>query len=425
MRLAGLVKRSFLLVGVCDSAIVSLSGFLTNILAGRFLAPSDFGLFATAFIVANMAILVQSSFISSPYSILAPRMEGVMRREYLATSTWMTCSTSIPIGLILSAGMYFYFRKALAGIELAQILSIFAIYVVTVMLQDFVRRACFVHAREPAALLLDTISAGGQVLLLIALRSRLTLDLALVVVSATTVFGIGAVYLGPLRDKSLPLHMGRLLERTRENLVLGKWLFMTSGMSWIGNQLYVLAVAAFQTPLVVAQLSVARTIAAVSNPAVSTVENMGTPRASRLAHERGSGALRGFIGKITVMGGVPFIAIGALCFAYPEAAIRILFHRSFGDIDNLVRIFSLMPFIWFANRSIAVGINALKQPRAIFPVYVVIAFTTVAGGIYLAKSYGAIGAAYGLLFNSVLMAIGFLIQFLRLTPPESTAVKTS
>jgi O-antigen/teichoic acid export membrane protein len=170
-------------------------------------------------------------------------------------------------------------------------------------------------------------------------------------------------------------------------------------------------------------LSVARTIAAVSNPAVATVENMGTPRASRLTHEKGNRALRSFIGKITLIGAIPFIGLGAVCFAFPDTAIRILFHRSFGDIDNLVRIFSLMPFLWFANRSIAVGINALKQPRSILPVYALIAGTTVFGGVYLAKRYGATGAAFGLLFNSVMMTAGFLIQFLRLTRPDSRAVE--
>jgi O-antigen/teichoic acid export membrane protein len=425
MRIITLARRSILMVGAWDSAIVSLSGFLTNVLAGRFLVPVEYGLFITAFIVANMAMLIQSSFISSPYAILAPRMEAAQRREYLAGSTWITCGSTIPVAIILSTGMYFYFRKTLAGMGLATALAIFAFYVATVMLQDFVRRACFTHRREPAALLLDIISAGGQVLFLVALRSRMTLDMALMIVSGTTALGIGAVYLVPLRNKSLPIRLQPMRQAARENVVLGKWLFVTAGVSWIANQIYILAVATFQTPIVVAQLGAARTIAAVSNPAIMTVENMGTPRASRLVHESGDAALRRFIGKITLVGCLPFLALGALCFAYPDTFIRILFHRSFGEISTLVRIFSLMPFMWFATRSIAVGINALKKPRALLPVYAIIACTTLTIGVYLAKRYGALGAAYGLLFNSILMVTGFLIQFLRLTRRGSSGVQAS
>jgi O-antigen/teichoic acid export membrane protein len=403
------------MIGVWDSVVVSLSGFLTNVLAGRFLANADYGLFITAFIVANMAVVIQSSLISSPYAILAPRIEAIRQREYLAASTWITCASAVATGILLCAPMFFLYRKSLAGSVLAGALSLFAFYAATVMLQDFVRRACFAHRRESAALLLDLLSAGGQVLLLILLRASLTLEMTIFIVSATTVLGVAGVYLGPLKNKSLPFHLPSARQAASDNFALGKWLFMTAGVSWIANQVYILAVAAFQTPVVVAQLNAARTIAAVSNPAVMTVDSMGTPRASRIAHESGNAALRRFIWKISFFGCIPFIALGAVCFAYPDAAIRILFHRSFGDIRTLVRIFSLMPFLWFAVRPLMVGINALKKPKAFLPVYLAIGFMTLTVGVYLARRYGALGAACGLLFNSVFMAIGFLIQFLRLT----------
>jgi hypothetical protein len=83
-----------------------------------------------------------------------------------------------------------------------------------------------------------------------------------------------------------------------------------------------------------------------------------------------------------------------------------------------------MPFMWFASRSIIVGVNALKKPKALLPVYAVIACVTLTAGIQLAKRYGALGAAYGLLFNSVLMSVGFLIQFLRLSRPVPNTTET-
>lgn len=417
MRVEALFKRSFLLIGAWDSAVVSLSGFLTNVLTGRFLAVADYGLFTTAFIVANIAILIQASFTSGPYSILAPRMETSRKREYFTTSGWITAASSIAAGVLLSLPMFFFYRKLLSGTHLAASLAIFAFYAATVMLQDFARRACFTHHRESAALLLDVSSSGGQVLLLILFRAHLSLDGAIVIIAGTTILGLAAIYLAIWRAQSVACRLAAICATARENFLLGKWFFATSGVSWIANQVYLLAVAAFQTPVVMAQLSVARTIAAVSNPAVMTVDNMGTPRASRIVHEHGYRALRRFIAKITLIGAVPFIALSALCFAFPAAAIRILFHHSFGNIDTLVRIFSLMPAIWFANRSIGVGVNALKKPRALFPVYAVIACITLTAGIYLARNYGAMGAAVGLLFNSVLMVIGFWIQFLRVSNP--------
>jgi O-antigen/teichoic acid export membrane protein len=421
MRIEALFKRSFLLVGAWDSAVVSLSGFLSNVLAGRFLAVEDYGLFVTAFIVGNMAVLIQSSFTSSPYAVLAPRIEAARKREYLAASAWITAGSSLVTGIFLSLPMLFFYRKGLAGVHLLVALAVFAFYAMTVMLQDFARRACFAHNREWAALLLDIVSSGGQVLFLILFRARLSLDGAILIAAGTTVLGLAAVYLGAGKGRSIPLHLRPIREAARDNFILGKWLFVTSGVSWIANQVYLLAVAAFQTPIVVAQLSVARTIAAVSNPAVMTVDNMGTPRASRIAHEQGPRAVRRFIAKITAIGAVPFIALGAICFVFPVQAVHFLFHRSFGDISVLVRIFSLMPFMWFANRSIIVGINALKKPRVMMPVYAIIAGVTLTAGIYLARNYGALGAAIGLLFNSILMVVGFLIQFMRISRSDSDA----
>jgi hypothetical protein len=58
------------------------------------------------------------------------------------------------------------------------------------------------------------------------------------------------------------------------------------------------------------------------------------------------------------------------------------------------------------------------------PVYLLIASVTLTAGIYLAKHYGAMGAAIGLLFNSILMVAGFLIQFLRISNPAPVVAES-
>jgi O-antigen/teichoic acid export membrane protein len=210
----------------------------------------------------------------------------------------------------------------------------------------------------------------------------------------------------------LPSCWNQLKNVIFKNWQFGRWMLFSNVISWMANQFYILALGMFQPAFVVAQLGVARTIAASSNPLILAYESMGMPRIARIWEVQGAQKTRAYVLMTALWGGGFFILTGSLFFMFPQQAIRFIFGKSFGDISILVKIFSILPFLWFVGKVFSLSILAMHRPKAVLPVYVMACCFTVTGGIWLTYQYGAIGAGIGFLVNGLVLTAGFIYQFL-------------
>lgn len=407
-------KQSFLLAGVLDSAVIAGCGFLLNLLCGRYLDVDSYGFFLTLYTIASLSLIFQASLASNPYVVLSQSLEEERREPYFAGTFLMTLllGAGTALSSVLAFSVYWPIDRGVLGA--------FALYIFLSHIQDFLRRCFYTHHLEGQALLLDTISYGGQILAAFFLARQLTLQITFSIMAGTTILGLAVMLLlnWTVISSGLRCVLTRPFWKAAWSGVIGNWMFggwilVSNLVSWSAGQFYVLALGRFHTPAAVAQLGAARTIAAASNPLVLAYEAIGLPRMIRNLKSQGTIAFRNTVVLTAIAGGVFFLLFGAIFFFYPGPMMHWIFGKSFGDMDLLVRIFSILPMLWFVGKVFSIAVLALERPQALFSVYVAACAVTLTAGIWLISQFGAVGAGWGFLLNALILCGGFILQFFR------------
>lgn len=175
---------------LADQGLVSACNFLVSALIARFLGVSEFGHWALVFGVVLYVNTVAGALIWLPMLTLAPRLDGARKMSFLRG----TLSSQIALALIAAV------LVLLAGVLLRQWhpdwLTIsevcgLAAVVLSFQLQDWVRRYCFLTESQHAALWMDLVAYGGQVVALLVLhqQSQLSVDAALLCVACCYALG--------------------------------------------------------------------------------------------------------------------------------------------------------------------------------------------------------------------------------------------
>ncbi|RPJ80416.1 MAG: hypothetical protein EHM13_12070, partial [Acidobacteria bacterium] len=95
------------LQAVADQAIVSATNFLTGVVIGRACSKEEFGLYMLAFVVITLAAEVQTSLISTPYTIYRPRLDHrEVPRYTAATLVLQLLFAAVSMGALLAGSRF-------------------------------------------------------------------------------------------------------------------------------------------------------------------------------------------------------------------------------------------------------------------------------------------------------------------------------
>lgn len=235
--LKALSPKFFILLGTADSAMISASGFLVNLMAGRFLSIEAYGQFLILLTLASFALIFQSALVSTPYSILSQSEERDLSGCFRG-SLGMT----LLLGLLSALGgviAYLFY-----GVSTPFLLGAFALYIFLNLVQDFFRRHYYATRQEVQAFLLDFISYGGQVIVLFSQRFTLQLESLFFYLSMTSLLAVLiSASLNFARKNSHPKTQIHLLSEFKttacQSWQLGRWLLFSNGVSWLVSQFYV------------------------------------------------------------------------------------------------------------------------------------------------------------------------------------------
>ena len=292
------------MMSILDTSLIAGSGFLVNLLSGRFLSTENYGLFIALYTFASLSLIFQSTLVSNPFSILSQSIENDKLTNYFSGTLLMTIGLGILLGIGSALGGLLYLR----GVKKVVILSlIFISYIFFNLLQDFLRRYFYSLQQERQALLLDLISYGGQVTAILCAGHSLQLHQLFFFLTSTTILALlTSIILN--RHLIFPLAAfqqwpNAFKEAFTANWKLGRWLLFSSSLSWTANQFYILALGLWQSPTVVAQLNAARTLAAASNPLVLAYEAIGLPRMAKALDTHGISVVKHYVNRTAVLGG--------------------------------------------------------------------------------------------------------------------------
>jgi len=135
------------------------------------------------------------------------------------------------------------------------------------------------------------------------------------------------------------------------------------------------------------------------------------PAIPKLANLRDSNSYREFASLVVKLSAIGFlIGLVGICVVYwkGELILALLFNEQFADNIEVLYILSYVLVVRYFGGVWSVGATVLRYYWVQVPLNIVNLVLVLFGSLYLVERYGLIGAAYALLFSTIITRVFFL-----------------
>jgi O-antigen/teichoic acid export membrane protein len=389
-----------------DQAVYSGSNFLTAMIIARASTREELGLYMLGFTVVMFMTNIQVSLISSPYTVYFPRIQD--REEALG----YTGSTIIyQVGLSALAAVCLLVFSTYLSLnhtyrDLSAIIWIIAATIGFILLREYTRQIFLSRLETKNVMCLDIGVAVVQVasLLVLAWLNRISANSAYCVVGMAC--GVAGLIGLMLMRQSLKVRCSELIPNLRRNWGISKWVFPTSLVYTASMQVYPWMLTFYHGTSATGVLAACLGVIFLTNPFLLGMGNFLGPRASHAFSQGGVKDLR----RLVLVGTVIIVAVmgvfSAAIFIGGDQVVRLIYGREYGGHAWLVWILSAGQLVSALSVPYNHGLLAMERPDVGFKSYLFALAITLTGGMWLVKSYGALGVALGL-FSGNLVASAF------------------
>jgi O-antigen/teichoic acid export membrane protein len=384
------------IISFADQAIASATNFATGIIIARACSKEQLGLYMLGFSLILLMTDFQTSLITTPYMVYAPRLKGRAHALY----TGSTLIHQLAFCLITMLGVAcaaFAVTNGMGLRGLGPVLWTLSVVIALIMLREHARRVSFARLRLKTAFLFDTSIAIGQIcgLLLLAHLGLLSASRSFWVIGS--VCGIAVMgWLWSDRGFYAP-RISQSLADLKKNWILGKWVF-ASGLVWaVSMNLYPWFLAAFHGVASTGVWAACLGVVSVGNPALLGIQNLIGPKIAHVYAASGIGALNRLVVKITVAIAVPTSLFCVVLFIWGGRFLTQFYGRQYAGNNLVVAILALNLLVSAVAFSFSRALFALDRAHVDFLVNFMALFIMVTLGLWLVRALGPLGAASGLL----------------------------
>lgn len=394
---------------LADQGVVSAANFLSSFIMGRVCAKDEFGLYMLGFSLVILCVNTQNSLISAAYTVYNPRLSGEAHRRYTGSTLMHQWLLALLVTLILlasaaalTAGKHLTGR----GTEgLPGILCAVAAVVFFIMLKEYVRQVCFARLWSWTVLMTDSFVSVGQIGLFAAFAWLGWL---------TPAWGFGAMgaacalvaltWLAAKRRSFAP-HAEDVWPDFKRNWSFTKWIFAYNVAFVASNQVYPWLLLAFHGPEANGVFGACALVVFFGNPLIIGLANFLGPKT---AHAYSQGGVREMRRVVAMADKFFLVTMSVFCltmFLLAEWVLGILFKDKYTGNGLVVVILSLGQLAWALMVSPNSALNALERPDVSFKglmCSLVVMFTV---GVWLVRSLGPVGVAYGMLAGNVVACL--------------------
>jgi O-antigen/teichoic acid export membrane protein len=387
------------ILSLADQGVASATNFLTGVIIARACSKEELGLYMLGFSLILLVTDLQKSLIATPYMVYAPRLKDEAHALYTGSTLTHQLALSFLIVLALTGGEI-AIRHGIGPRGLGPVLWALVAVATLIMLREYARGICFACLKVKRVLLFDTCIAVGQIsgLLLLAHFGLLSASRAYWVIG----FACGIAVLSWLWSESpfYRLRISESLADLKKNWILGKWVFL-SGLVWaVGMNLYPWLLAAFHGTASAGVWAACLGVVALGTPAVIGVQNFLGPKIVHVYAEEGAESLRRFVLRVSAAFALPlsFFCLAMMFLGGPLEAL--LYGRQYAGNGLIVTILACNLGVCAVAFSFSRALLAIQRADVDFLVNFAALFIMVTLGIWLARAFGPLGAAFGLLGGS-------------------------
>jgi O-antigen/teichoic acid export membrane protein len=400
---------------VMDQGLFAGSNCIINVMLARWLSPTEYGAFVTAFAAFLTLGIIHTALITEPMLIFAADKYRGQHKEYFGVLLYWHFAVSLGASLLLvAAGWYLKFR---GQDSVGNALYAFAAAGPFILFLWLMRRACYGEF-NPRRAAIGGVGYLFLMLLGLALVHQFTtisVPVALTIIAVSSLLaglglGIGHVSLRPnrklFRDASIDhLRYGRWATAT---LLLGFipgniYYFLLPSMATLGESGALRALTNLFMPLLQAGTALTNLLL----PAF--VRTKGTAEGKRL-HRL----------SLLLLAGSPLI-YWLILGLFDHSVVALVYGGKYSEYSSLLWILGLQPIIAGMCGVYGALLRAREKLNAVFWGGVVAALGAVTLGVLLTKLYGMAGVCWSIVITYGLHHITLWI-FSRVMLPNKNVI---
>ncbi|MFO0805462.1 MAG: polysaccharide biosynthesis C-terminal domain-containing protein [Gemmataceae bacterium] len=396
-------------LAILDQALVSGTSFLSVVLVGRACGEVELGYYSLGVTVLVLLTILQESLITAPYTVFRERLRGRRIREYtgrmLFQQVAMACVSAVAIASTASLLLETRTETALAAAAIAPFM----------LLRDFCRRLCIIHARVGGALALDLFVGVLQLASLAWLSStgRLTASLAFGAIGVAS--GIStAVVLFAIREDFI-LRGRRPAREFGRHWTFGRWIAAGQAVGVVHGYAVHWLLMVLIGPSATGAFAACLAVALLANPLYLGMSNLLGPWAARARATGGLPALRRLVLRAAgfLVAGMSVFCIGVSLFG--ERLMNLFYGEAFSGHGFTLTALAASLAVTSAGMSADHGLRTLGRPRIAFVGSAIGLAVTLSCSLLLTPAWSIAGAAFGYLMGTTASSVVRMTAFLKLS----------
>jgi O-antigen/teichoic acid export membrane protein len=403
------------IISLADQAVFSVTNFLTGVIIGRAGSKEELGLYMLGLSLILFTTDLQTSLITTPYMVYAPRLKGKAHALYTG-STLIHQLVFCLIVMLCVLGGVFAINYGIGSRALGPVLRALVFVIALIMLREHARRVSFARLKLKTAFIFDTCIAVGQISGLVGLAhlGLLTASRAFWVIGAVC----GIAVLGWLwSDRGFyDPRIGESLADLRKNWIFGKWVF-ASGLIWaVSMNLYPWLLATFHGVASAGVWAACLGVVSVGGPVMVGIQNLAGPKIAHVYVAEGHTALRRLVLKITAIVATPISLLCLVTFIWGGRLVVLMYGHQYAGHRLIVSVLALNLLVSAVAFPFSRALFAVDRADLDFFVNFTALFIMLTFGLWLVRAFGPLGAAWGLLGANFTTSVVRAAAFLRLRP---------
>jgi O-antigen/teichoic acid export membrane protein len=403
------------IISLADQAVASATNFLTGVIIGRAGSKEELGLYMLGLSLILFMTDLQTSLITTPYMVYAPRLKGKAHALYTGSTLIHQLAFCLIVLLGVLCGV-FAVAHGIGSKALGPVLRALVLVIALIMLREHARRVSFARLKLKTAFIFDTCIAVGQIsgLVVLAHFGVLTASRAFWVIGSVC----GIAVLGWLwSDRGFyDPQISESLADLKKNWIFGKWVF-ASGLIWaVSMNLYPWLLATFHGVGSAGVWAACLGVVSVGGPVMVGIQNLAGPKIAHVYAAEGHRALRRLVFKITAIVATPISLLCLVTFIWGGRLVVLMYGRQYAGNRLIVSVLALNLLVSAVAFPFSRGLFAVDRADLDFLVNFTALFIMLTLGLWLVRVFGPLGAAWGLLGANFTTSVVRAAAFLRLPP---------
>ncbi|MCC6372238.1 MAG: oligosaccharide flippase family protein [Bacteroidia bacterium] len=377
-----------------DQIIFSGSTFFLTLAMARLLNQKEFGLFSGITLAVYLFLSVSNAIVIQPLQVSLHKIKE--SDAYLTFSFYLQLAV-IAFFLLLVCVLF----QHKAANEYNLYLLPVCLYLLGFILHDFFRKSFLASEQFNETLIIDLLSAFGQLVSVIyfSLLENRDFYSVLSVISLTY---IPSLVFSLFKQNYTTIPFNQFTTYLSINFKQSTWLLMVSLLQWCSSNFFTLVSGLYIGLEALGAFRLAQSLFGVLNILLQTFENYVLPKASRLYSENVEYS-KNYIKRITLQGAFIFIPVLFLLFLFSDQAITAIGGPTYLSYGYVIKLLAVLYAVIYIGYPIRIGIRLLVINRSFFIGYLISFLFSLISFRYLLSVGNLTGAVAGLVINQLLM----------------------